>query len=129
MKEETTSAETQLTGEGPERIWMHCKLGYWFSVADECKEEGDVEYVRADLAINESPKTEVEVLSPQLSKRLIDGLIVERDSLARVNESLVTALQSFISASRESDLTTFAMRIVAARRQAEAALAPAEGTK
>jgi hypothetical protein len=42
------AAEADVVG-APECVWMHNSLGYWFSVADECKEAGDVEYVRADL--------------------------------------------------------------------------------
>ena len=39
-----------MSGEAPEQVcWMHNSLGYWFSVADECKEDGDVLFVRADL--------------------------------------------------------------------------------
>lgn len=29
----------------PDCVWMHNSLGYWFSVADDCVEEGDIPYV------------------------------------------------------------------------------------
>lgn len=48
----------------PATVWMHQEplLGYWFSVADECKEEDDIPYV---------PELEV----ARVRRELIDTLL------------------------------------------------------
>lgn len=130
----TTSAETQLTGEelkpcpfcGGNKIVAYDDDGLFWKRCVSCGatgpettkydgEEGDPYYdwnARADLAINESPKTEVESfhltrlnrdgwhasgLCYNISLPNYDGGEVvtksDYDSLARVNESLVAALK------------------------------------
>lgn len=64
-----------LTDQPPNRVWMHNSLGYWFSVADECKEEGDVEYVRAD-AHNKLTAAENEALVTTLNEILKEAEFV-----------------------------------------------------
>jgi len=58
-------------GEPPEYVWMHNSLGYWFSVADECKENGDIKYVRADLTT--PPTTDVVLVDREQAAKVADA--------------------------------------------------------
>ena len=86
-----------MSSDKPTSVWMHQSLGYWFSVADECKEEGDIPYVPASRVDEVWDRCRLLLHETRISKHSStrDKIVIQDD-----RKSLLQALEA---ARRESE--------------------------